>query len=158
MHAEQPSQRGDMRDLNRPFVNFSWDVCEHNSCAGHKFVIVHIKSNEAMDIRHLEFLVDTELIKELENLMNRCSQHCWFCEEIRFQGVGVFVWPKCQRIINLSQGFDNFDESLVVSIKFKHSSDFLIHRDCRGHHLECEVKFVFPRCRGPVMVQRGHWG
>jgi len=130
MHAKQPAQHGDMRDLNRAFVNFCQDVFKHNSRTGHEFIIVHIKSNEAVDIRHLEFFVDMELIKELENLVNRCSQHSGFGEEVRFQGVGIFIGPKCQHIIDLSQGFNDFNVSLVVSVEFKHGSDFLICRDC----------------------------
>jgi len=90
--------------------------------------------------------------------MDRCTQHRGFGEKVRFQGVGIFVWPKRQCIIDVSQGFDDFDEFLVVSIEFEHGSDFLICRERGGHHLKHKIEFIFPHGWGPIMVQRGLWG
>jgi len=92
--SHKTTQRCDVRNLNRAFVDASWDIFQHHWSALHELIKVPTKANEAIHIRMGKKLFDFELIKEFQYLVDWGAQSGWVVEKIRFEWIRVHIWPE----------------------------------------------------------------
>jgi len=124
MHAKQSAKGGDVWHLDGSFVNVGQNVLKHDCDTLHKFIVLHIEADEAVYIQHGEFFVDTKFIEILEGLVDGGAQGIWFGEEIWLQSIWVLIRPESQSVVDVSQCNDDFDETLMVGLKFQGGGNF----------------------------------
>jgi len=118
VRAKEPSQRGNVRDLKRPFIYPGRDVFQHCTRALHKQIEVHIEADEAVHVRARHEFIDVKLIEKNLDLVDRGAESRRIIEKFGFRGVRKFVGPEGKGIIDADKGFEGFDKALAICLQF----------------------------------------